>query len=259
MKRLLSVFVLCACIFSVANLEAAKASKGNSKGSNGSLFGGIDWLGPMVSLSGGYIFVTGDDVNGFLDDTEYYYGSYSKYDSGKGGLTVNLDILWDMKIGKAGKSAVDPGTLYAGLGFGFLQAANATWYGEDPDSYGFAEYGDYEAGYFVIPFEIRAKYYLLTKGLFVKAGLGFAVEDISFSFTYPNDDTIDDDDSDWTQHNPAVDKSGTGAGFICSLGVGYDYEVYKDVFVGGGIDGYFYFGKIKLISANPKICVTYKF
>lgn len=255
--------LLCAIVISFCAVaaDAAPAKKSKSTNSFGEFFSDINWSKPMVELTGGYIFVPGSSFSGFLNDAEDYSkttGYDRGFDSRNGGLTVNLDVLWDMNLAKKSKETTAPGKLYAGMGIGFLQVASASWRGDDPRLNSTYYPGDYSASYFIVPIEFKAKYYMFTKGFFVSGGFGLGIESITYSFEYDyyDDSDITDSDDAW-YYQPK--ETGTGAGFICNVGAGYDYELRKDVFITGSMDVYFYYGKTWLICPNPKIGVIYKF
>lgn len=219
-------------------------------------FGRIDWSKPTVNFSLGYLFEGGGSLDTFLGDVKAIYGGSTGFTSAKGGLTFQVDVLWDMGLMPQSVGETDPGTLYAGLGLGFLQAAHADWKGYDPYYSWWATWGDYTCSYYVIPIELKAKYFFVTPGLFARAGLGMAVENVGYSFKN-SEFNITDSDSKWRYYKPKV--VGTGAGFIADLGFGYEREIYTSVALGGSLDGLFYVGKVSLLSINPKIWINYKF
>lgn len=207
----------------------------------------IDWTKPALGMAVGYLFEGGSSTDDFLKKVQSAYSGSKSFSSGKGGITFNVDFLWDMKPVVR--------NLYAGVGIGFLQAAGASWSGWDPVWDWSSTWGDYTCGYYVIPIELKAKYYFLTPGLFAKAGLGVGVENVSYHFKGGSYD-LSDSDSSW--HSSTKVNSGTGAGFAVDVGIGYEYEFTKGMVLGGVLDGYFYSGKVSVLSLNPKISFGYK-
>lgn len=219
-------------------------------------FTDIDWTKPKLDIGVGYLLGGGNSLDSFLNDVENAYGGSSDFNKGKGGLSVNIDALWDMGFKPEAESSTDPGRFYAGVGIGFLQAARASWKGYDP-VYWSSSWGDYVCSYYVIPIEVRGKYYFLIEGLFIKAGLGIGIENISYNFKSSRYELNDDDDK-WDASTRVTD-SGTGVGFVADIGIGYEYEILKNMFVGGGLDMYCYRGRVSLLNVNPRITFSYNF